>query len=345
MSAGPRSRVALICGINGQDGAWLARLLLAKGYSVWGTSRDAEGGAAHNLTRLGLRQRISLISMVPEDFRSVFVALRRSQPDEVYCLAGQSSVGLSFEQPAETLQSFVLGTLNMLEACRLAERPLRLYHAASSECFGDTRGEPADEDTPFQPRSPYAVAKASAFWLVDNYREAYGLFACSGILFNHESPLRPARFVTQKVVGAARRIAAGSRERLRLGRLDIARDWGWAPDYVAAMHLMLQQDSARDYVIATGRTHTLQDFVATAFGELGLDWTEHVDHAPELMRPTDLAISRADPSRAWRELGWRAQHGMHDVVRLMLTERLTDPLADDVFAAAAPQPARATAAA
>lgn len=332
----PKGRVALICGITGQDGAWLARLLLAKGYTVWGTSRDAEGGAANNLVRLKLRQRVKLISMVPEDFRSVFVALRRSQPDEVYCLAGQSSVGLSFDQPAETLQGFVLGTLNMLEACRLAERPLKLYHAASSECFGDTRGEPANEKTPFQPRSPYAVAKASAFWLVDNYREAYGLFACSGILFNHESPLRPARFVTQKVVSAARRIAAGSGERLRLGRLDIARDWGWAPDYVAAMHAMLQQNQARDYVIATGRTHTLQDFVAAAFGGVGLDWTEHVDHAPELMRPTDLAVSRADPSRALCELGWQARHGMHDVVRLMLAEQIEDGIDDDRFDAPAP---------
>jgi GDPmannose 4,6-dehydratase len=309
---------ALVCGVSGQDGSYLARHLLTLGYEVWGTSRDAEGHGLHNLVHLGIRPRVRMLSMVPEDFRSVFVAMSRAMPAEVYFLAGQSSVGLSFELPAETLQSTVLGTLNLLEACRLMERPVRLYHASSSECFGNTDGCPANEDTPFSPRSPYAVAKASAFWLVNNYREAYGLFACNGILFNHESPLRPQRFVTQKIIAAACRIAAGANERLRLGRLDIARDWGWAPDYVRAMHAMLQQPTARDYIIATGHTHSLQQFVQNAFGSLGLNWQAHVDIADELMRPTDLAISRADPSRAARELGWSAEHVMQDVVRLMI---------------------------
>jgi GDPmannose 4,6-dehydratase len=309
---------ALICGVSGQDGAYLAKHLLDLGYEVWGTSRDAEGKSLGNLQRLGVAQRVRLLSMVPEDFRSVFMALNKSKPAEVYYLAGQSSVGLSFELPAETLQSTVMGTLNLLEACRLIERPVRLYHAGSSECFGDTGGTPAHEDTPFSPRSPYAVAKASAFWLVNNYREAYGLFACNGILFNHESPLRPQRFVTQKIVSTACRIAAGSVERLRLGRLDIARDWGWAPEYVRAMHQMLQQPTPRDYIIATGQTSTLQSFVEATFAGLDLDWRAHVDQAPELLRPTDLAVSRADPSRALRELGWQAQHSMADVVGLMV---------------------------
>jgi len=221
------NKVALICGVSGQDGALLAQLLLAKGYDVWGTSRDAEGRNFSNLVRLGIRDSVRLISMNPEDFSSVFRTIKQSNPNEIYFLAGQSSVGLSFEQPAETIQSNVSSVLNILETCRILERPIRLYNAASSEVFGNTGDQPANEETPFRPRSPYAVAKASAFWLVNNYREAYGLFACNGILFNHESPLRPERFVTQKIISAARRIAAGSREKLQLGRLDIARDWGW----------------------------------------------------------------------------------------------------------------------
>jgi GDPmannose 4,6-dehydratase len=313
-----RPRRALICGVSGQDGAYLARHLLGLGYEVSGTSRDAEGSEFSKLAQLGVRERIRIRSMVPEDFRSVFVALKAAEPDEVYFLAGQSSVGLSFELPAETLQSMVMGTLNLLEACRLLERPVRLYHAGSSECFGDTGGVPANETTPFSPRSPYAVAKASAFWLVNNYREAYGLFACSGILFNHESPLRPQRFVTQKIVSTAWRIAQGSGERLRLGRLDIARDWGWAPEYVVAMHRMLQQDQPRDVLIATGQTHTLEAFVEAAFGQLNLDWREHVDHGPEQLRPSDLAVSRADSSRALQLLDWRAEVDMPQVIAGML---------------------------
>ncbi|MFM9916357.1 MAG: GDP-mannose 4,6-dehydratase [Rhizobacter sp.] len=311
-------RRALICGISGQDGSYLAQWLLDHDYEVWGTSRDADGSAFGNLRRLGIRDRVRLLSMVPEDFRSVFVALRASRPDEVYYLAGQSSVGLSLELPAETLQSVVLGTLNMLEACRLADQPVRLYHAGSSECFGDTGGEPADEQTPFRPRSPYAVAKASAFWLVQNYREAYGLHACSGILFNHESPLRPRRFVTQKIISAACRIADGSPERLQLGRLDIARDWGWAPEYVGAMHRMLQQATPLDVVIATGQSHTLESFVETTFGLLGLNWRDHVDQTAALSRPNELLVSRANPSLAARSLGWKATHGMQEVIAMML---------------------------
>lgn len=318
-------KIALICGISGQDGAWLAQLLLAKGYGVWGTSRDAQGSSFANLIRLGIRDRVRLLSMGPGDFRSVFIALKQSRPDEVYFLAGQSSVGLSFEQPAETMQSNVLGMLNILEACRLVEYPIRLYHAGSSESFGDTDGHAANEKTPFHPRSPYAVAKASAFWLVNNYREAYRLFACTGILFNHESPLRPERFVTQKIISAACRIAKGSSEKLQLGRLDIARDWGWAPEYVEAMWLMLQQDSPDDYVIATGQTHTLESFVSKAFAAFDLDWRQHVEQNSELFRATDLLISRADPSKAEVKLGWKSKFGLNEVIGGMVGEFI-DPL-------------------
>ena len=256
--------------------------------------------------------------MVPEDFRSVFVALRKSEPDEVYYLAGQSSVGLSFEQPAETIQSIALGSLNMLEACRMLDKPPKVYYAGSSECFGDTQGVPANETTPFHPQSPYAVAKASAFWLVDNYREAYRLFVCTGILFNHESPLRPERFVTQKIISTAKRIANGSKEILELGRLDISRDWGWAPEYIEAMWLMLQQEQAEDFVIATGETNTLEAFVAEVFQQLGLDWKNHVKQNPEFMRPTDLLVSVGDASKAKKKLAWQAKNKMKDIVKLML---------------------------
>lgn len=313
-----RQKKALIFGVTGQDGSYLARFLLGKGYEVWGTSRDAQGASFSNLDRLGIKKQIKTLSMVPEDFRSVLVALRKSQPDEVYYLAGQSSVGLSFEQPAETIQSIAIGTLNLLEACRMLDEQVRIYHAGSSECFGDTKGSSANELTPFQPRSPYAVAKASAFWLVDNYREAYNLFACTGILFNHESPLRPNRFVTQKIISTAKRVSQGSGEKLTLGRLDISRDWGWAPEYVEAMWAMLQQDLPEDFIIATGETNTLQDFVETVFVEYDLDWKDHVEQNQEFMRPTDLLVSLGDASKAKQKLGWVAKYKMQDVIRMMI---------------------------
>jgi len=310
-------KVALICGVSGQDGSYLAQLLLEKGYSVFGTSRDVQGSGFSNLRQLGIKEQIQFISMVPEDFRSVLVALRKSNPDEIYYLAGQSSVGLSFEQPAETIQSITLGTLNMLEGCRMMDKQIKLYHAGSGECFGDAQGKPASEQTPFYPMSPYAVAKSSAYWLVNNYRDAYGLFACTGILFNHESPLRPERFVTQKIIRAVKRIAQGSNEKLKLGRLDIARDWGWAPEYVDVMWRMLQQDQAQDFVIATGTTMTLEEFVQAAFDEAGLNWRDHVIQDPSLFRPTDLAIGRADPSKAAKALQWQASTRGIDVVKKM----------------------------
>ena len=315
-------KTALLCGISGQDGAFLSRLLLRKGYRVFGTSRDAQGGDFQSLRRLGIFSEVSLLSMDPEDFRSVYVAIKACMPDEVYFLAGQSSVGLSFVQPAETIKSFMLGTLNILEACRVSEKPARQYHAGSSECFGDTAGIRANESTPFSPRSPYAVAKASSYWLVDNYREAYGLYACTGILFNHESPLRPGRFVTQKIVQAAKRIAAGSKEILELGRMDIVRDWGWAPNYVEAMWLMLQQSSPADFVIATGRSYSLQQFVETTFSALGLDWQAHVRQSQEFIRPTDITSSSADTDKARKHLNWQADLDMHGVIEAMLRDSL-----------------------
>jgi GDPmannose 4,6-dehydratase len=314
------NKTALICGVTGQDGAYLARHLLLNGYKVFGTSRDAQIGGARNLHRLGIADQVAMLSMAPNDFRSVLQVLDKVQPDEIYNLAGQSSVGLSFDQPVETLESHAVATLNLLESIRFMRSNARFYSAGSSECFGDTGEAAANEDTPFRPRSPYAVAKATAFWEVANYRDAYGLFACTGILFNHESPLRPERFVTQKIIRTAARIGHGSGERLRLGNLDISRDWGWAPEYVQAMWMMLQQATPDDYVIATGQTHKLEDFVATAFQQFGLDWHEHVDIDKDLFRPSDLKISRADPSKALAKMGWRAQTDVHGAIKMMVDD-------------------------
>ncbi len=309
---------ALIAGVTGQDGAYLARLLLDKGYEVAGTSRDAHLSTFSSLSALGIRDRVRCVSVAPNDFRSVFTAISEVEPDEIYNLSGQSSVGLSFEQPVDTMESISVGTLNFLEAIRLTKRAIRFYNAGSGECFGDTAGRPADEETPFRPRSPYAVAKAAAHFQVANYREAYRMFACSGILFNHESPLRPERFVTRKIVAAAARIERGSQERLRLGNTAIKRDWGWAPEYVDAMWRMLQQPSPEDFVVATGKTHALQDFARLAFEVVGLDWRQHVDEDPTLFRPTDIAGNYAAPHKAARLLAWEARVGMEETVRRMV---------------------------
>jgi GDPmannose 4,6-dehydratase len=308
---------SLICGISGQDGAYLAKLLLEKGHTVYGTSRDAQVSSFKNLEILGIKSSVFLNSMAINDFRSVIQVISKVCPDEIYNLAGQTSVGLSFEQPVETLESIALGTLNILEAIRFINTPIKFYSAASSEVFGDTRGQAANEMTPFSPRSPYAVAKATAFWEVANYREAYGLFACSGILFNHESPLRPERFVTKKIIATAIRIAEGSQEKLILGNIDIERDWGWAPEYVEAMYLMLQQSQPDDYVISTGNTLSLSDFVSKVFLKFGLDWQSHVIINKDLFRPTDIAVSRGNPSKAAIDLKWTAKYQIDDIIHGM----------------------------
>ncbi|SOD95115.1 GDP-mannose 4,6-dehydratase [Spirosoma fluviale] len=313
-------KTALICGVSGQDGAYLAKLLLEKGYKVFGGSRDAQMASFGNLSRLGIRQKINFVSLSINDFRSVLQTILKVKPDEIYNLAGQSSVGLSFEQPVETLESISIGTLNLLEAIRFSDLPIRFYNAGSSECFGDTGSLAADEMTPFRPRSPYGVAKAAAFWQVANYREAYQLHASTGILFNHESPLRPERFVTQKIVAAACRIANGSREILTLGNIDIARDWGWAPDYVEAMWLMLQQANADDYVIATGQTNKLRDFINIVFETVGLNWQDHVQIDLSLFRPTDISEGHANPRKAEDKLGWIARYKMEEVGRFMIND-------------------------
>jgi GDPmannose 4,6-dehydratase len=313
---------ALIYGITGQDGAYLARYLLDQGYEVWGVSRDVEMAYLGRLEYVGVLERVHLISAALGDFRSVLNSLSKSKPDEVYNLAGQSSVSLSFEQPVETMESISTGTLNLLEATRLVGSDIKLYNAASSECFGDTKSICANEETPFHPQSPYAIAKSAAFWLVSNYREASGIFACNGILFNHESPLRGERFVTRKVISAVASILRGRKDKLRLGDIAVTRDWGWAPEYVQAMWRMMQHPKAEDFVIATGESYSLREFIECAFQSADLNWEEFVDWDASLLRATDIRESRADPSKAARLLNWKANVRMKEIVRLMLEAEL-----------------------
>jgi len=316
------SKTALILGVSGQDGTYLSRLLLGKGYRVVGASRDAQMSTFANLVRMGIKEQVQTESVSATDFRSVLQVLQKVKPDEIYNLSGQSSVGLSFSQPMETYESISLGTLNLLEAIRMLELPVRFYNAGSSECFGNTNGEKATEETPFRPRSPYAVAKAAAFWQLANYREAYDLYACTGLLFNHESPLRPARFVTQKIVREACRIKSGLQEKMKLGNISVNRDWGWAPEYVEAMWLMMQQDKPKDYIIATGKTYSLEEMVETVFSFLDLDWEKYVEINSDLLRPTDIKTSLGDPTKSEKELGWKAKYSMKEVVEMMVKDCL-----------------------
>jgi GDPmannose 4,6-dehydratase len=316
------ARKALICGMGGQDGSYLAAHLLDLGYTVVGTSRDAQASRFDGLTRLGIRDRVTVESMSLVDFRSTMQVLSRTQPDEVYNLAGQTSVGLSFNQPVETFESIVIGTVNLLEAIRMLSRPIRLYNAGSSEMFGNAGEQPAGETTVLRPCSPYGIAKATSFWQIAQYRQAYGIAACTGILFNHESPLRPERFVTQKIVAGACRVAAGEQDVLSLGDLSVRRDWGWAPEYVVAMHRMLQMETLQDFVIATGQTTSLEDFVREVFASLGLDWRKHVVRDPALTRPSEILSGQADTSHATARLGWTARSKMKDVARMMVEARL-----------------------
>jgi GDPmannose 4,6-dehydratase len=310
-------KTALICGASGQDGAYLSKLLLDKGYKVFGGSRDAQSAKFQNLIKLDILEHVELISISVIDFRSVLQVVMKIKPDEIYNLAGQSSVALSFEQPIETMESISLGTLNLLEAIRFSGFDIKLYSAGSSECFGNASSA-VNEDTPFRPRSPYGVSKATAFWQVANYREAYKLFACTGILFNHESPLRNNRFVSKKIVSTACRIAAGSDEKLTLGNIDIYRDWGWAPEYVNAMWLMLQEKEPTDYVIATGETMSLKNFVKTTFETLNLNVEDYVIFNKNLMRPNDITKGLANPSKAKSFLKWEATIKSQKLVKRLI---------------------------
>ena len=296
---------------------------MSEGWTVHGTSRDAASNDFHNLDRLGIRDKVTLHGCEATDRRSVIDVITRSEPAAIYNLGGLTSVGLSFEQPAVANDTIAGATLNILEAIRTVNPRIKFYNAASSECFGNTPANGADEETPFQPRSPYAVAKAAAFSHVAKYRDAHGLFAASGILFNHESPLRPQNFVTQKIISGARAIAKGTlKGPLPLGNLDVRRDWGWAPEYVRAMWLIMQQPAAEDFVIATGVSATLAEFTQAAFAAFDLDWRKHVVSVPELMRPTDVTYSVGRPALAQQRLGWSAQVTMPGLVARLVADRI-----------------------
>jgi len=314
---------ALIIGISGQDGTYLAKYLLSNGYEVHGTSRDADLSNFYGLKKLNIFDKITLHSMSLIDFRSVMQTILQVLPTEIYNLSGQTSVGLSFLQPVETLESISIGTLNILEVIRFHKLQAKFYNACSSECFGDTDGKPANEETPFRPRSPYAVAKSAAFWQLSNYREAYNLFACSGILFNHESPIRPKRFVTKKIIESACRISKGSNEKLKLGNILIKRDWGWAPEYVEAMFLILQNSKPDDFVIATGKSITLKEFVQKTFEYFNMNYENYVEYDNNLIRPTDLNYSLGDPSKAKKNLNWQPKYFVDDVIKMMIEDELT----------------------
>jgi len=261
--------------------------------------------------------------VVPSDFGSVVTVLNNVRPALIFNLAAQSSVGLSFEQPVATIDSIMHGTINVMEAMRFIGLDAKFYNSASSECFGNTTKEqPADETTMFSPRSPYAIGKAASFWAVANYREAYGLFVCNGLMFNHESPLRPARYVTQKIVRGVVEIATGGADTLELGMLSCARDWGWAPEYVDAMARMLDRETPEDFVIATGETNTLEDFVAAAFACVGRNWRDYVVANPALHRPIDILYSSGNPAKAARLLGWKAERKMTAIVGLLVDAEL-----------------------
>jgi len=309
-------RRALITGITGQDGSYLAEFLVEKGYHVTGMVRRSSSEnferIAHLVDRIELRQGDLL------DQLSLVNLLQALRPHEVYNLAAQSFVPTSFTQPILTGEFTALGVTRLLEAIRLVDPTIRFYQASSSEMFGNVPESPQSETTPFYPRSPYGVAKLYGHWITLNYRESYGLFACSGILFNHESPRRGREFVTRKIAEGAARIALGLTDQLALGNLDAKRDWGYAPEYVEAMWLMLQQDEPSDYVVGTGKQHTPRDFCELAFSHLGLDYQSYVKVNTELLRPADVNSLLADASRARSELGWSPRTSLAELVQIMV---------------------------
>jgi GDPmannose 4,6-dehydratase len=307
---------ALVTGVTGQDGSYLADFLCEKGYDVLGMVRRT---STINFDRIRhLQDRIKIVRGDLLDEVSLISILRENDPDEIYNLAAQSFVPTSFEQPVLTGEFTGLGVTRLLDAIRIVNHAVRFYQASSSEMFGKVRETPQRETTPFYPRSPYGAAKVYAHWMTVNYRESYGLFGCSGILFNHESPRRGVEFVTHKITRSAARIKLGLSQELRLGNLDAQRDWGYAPDYVRAMWLMLQQDKPDDYVIATGETHSVREFCQEAFGCLGLDWEKYVVVDPKFYRPVDVELLVGDYGKAKRILGWEPSVSFQDLVRIMV---------------------------
>jgi len=326
---------AFITGITGQDGAYLSKLLLEKGYEVYGAFRRTSDLHLNRLKYLGIDRDIQYLPLELLEFTNIYKAIDKYRPDEFYNLGAQSFVALSFEEPIFTADVTGLGPLRVLEAIRAVKPEMKFYQASSSEMFGKVQTVPQDENTPFYPRSPYSVAKLAAHWMTVNYRESYGLFACSGILFNHESPLRGMEFVTRKITYGLARIHQGLQDKLVLGNLNSKRDWGYAPEFVEAMWRMLQQDHPDDYVVATGETHTIREFIESAFQVIGIEiiWkgTEAnekgielktgktlVEISPEFFRPAEVDLLIGNPKKAAEKLGWRPKTKFKDLVRIMV---------------------------
>jgi GDPmannose 4,6-dehydratase len=315
-------KTALITGITGQDGSYLAEFLLSKGYTVYGIIRRSSSFNTGRIDHIykdphDPRPEMRLVYGDLNDASSLNRVIRTVQPDEIYHLGAQSHVRVSFDVPEYTGEVTGLGTVRLLDAIREAGVKTKFYQASSSEMFGNMPG-PLNEQTPFQPRSPYAAAKVYAYWVTVNYREGYGIFACNGILFNHESPRRGETFVSRKITKAAARIKLGRQNKLFLGNLDAKRDWGYAPDYVEAMWMMLQHPQPDDYVIATGETHSVREFLDLAFGQLGLDWKKYVEIDPRYYRPTEVDLLLGDCGKARKILGWKPRVRFEELVKLMV---------------------------
>jgi GDPmannose 4,6-dehydratase len=309
---------AIITGITGQDGAYLAKLLLEKGYTVYGFIPRRSSCMLWRLQYLGIEKDVQLIYGDLLDLASIIGVINKADPTEIYNLAAQSFVAASWEQPILTAQTTGLGVVNMLEGIRLTNPGIKFYQASTSEMFGLIQEEKQSEKTPFYPRSPYAVAKLYGHWITVNYRESFNMYACSGILFNHESPLRGIEFVTRKVTDAVARIKLGVQKELRLGNIDAKRDWGFAGDYVEAMWLMLQHDTPEDFVIATGRTTTVRDMCDLAFKYAGLSYGDYVIIDPKLYRPAEVEVLLGNPAKAKEKLGWEAKTSLEELIHMMV---------------------------
>jgi len=323
------SKTALITGVTGQDGAYLAKFLLEKGYKVHATYRRSSTPNFWRLSYLGILDDVELIPCDLIDQTSVIAAIKKSEPDEIYNLAAQSFVEASFDQPISTAEITGIGPLRFLDAIRWLNPKIRFYQASTSEMYGNNPQSPQNEETPFKPDSPYAVAKLAAHWYTDNYREAYNLYACSGILFNHESPLRGIEFVTKKITDGVAKIKLGLANDLKLGNLEAKRDWGYAGDYVKAMWLMLQQDKPSDYVIATGTNHSVREFCQTAFAQVDLNYEDYIKVDERFLRPVDVNELLGDSSKAQKELGWDpTETSFEDLIKIMVEadlEKYKDP--------------------
>ncbi len=312
------SKTALITGITGQDGAYLAQLLLEKGYDVHGLIARRSTDSTWRLKELGIHEGVRLINGDMTDTSSLMRAVEKTRPAEVYNLAAQSFVGSSWDQPEFTGDVDALGVTRLLEAVRIVSPESRFYQASTSEMFGRVQKDKQDEETAFYPRSPYGVAKLYGHWITKNYRESFGLHASSGILFNHESPLRGIEFVTRKITDGVARIKLGKAQELRLGNIDAKRDWGFAGDYVEGMWLMLQQEAADDYVLATGETNAVREFCRLAFSHVGLDFESYVKKDPAYMRPAEVEVLLGNPDKAKRKLGWKPNTSLQNLVEMMM---------------------------